>query len=648
MKKSLLSLFVVCILCSSIFAQSHKTFQSHSTIITKINPANDQKQPQSFYTVSEDGYLIKWPNTDNIENNAGEHYQLSEYWIKDFSISPKGNEIAVYETNGGNINRISVWNWKKLQKIYQKEYEDTITSLKYSAKGNYLLVGTSSIEGLEVLKASNGTKVNKIKENISIVNYIFTSESEKTAVFYSTSGTLTYINFDKGEIKTKFSIAQGLNQTILFNDSKVFSGVRGNEIYLYNAFKGKLISTIKTNNPIILSNEKDNDLYYAVKESGKYSIYKAVPSESLDTVKSILVKQFNLPKDFSNIIAGNKINNEVIFGTTKGQIFKVLLDEPNENEYVQNITQNTFNLIYDISKAYEENEFFILTKDSILKTDFISKQNEKIFSTSGQKNFIVTESGIILWSKESITPITNVDLSTNKSEILFTPGFQIKNLKYCNYNNKKYLLEIENNGIINLYDFETKKIKQIYTGAGIQDAIISNDGFIYIAKSSAIYPNTPLLKVNIQTYETVPTDIKGNITFSLETDEDGKFIYGIIFTDDANDKNTYVFEFNTEKQSIKNILKFDEIDTDAFTYYNNNTLFTNIGKNLIYSYNIKKNKKMAYKRSAAIPSNISQNTDYVVILNSNGSLSWAKSKNNAIIEDWYLTQDNEWTIISGK
>ena len=224
----------------------------------------------------------------------------------------------------------------------------------------------------------------------------------------------------------------------------------------------------------------------------------------------------------------------------------------------------------------------------------------------------------------------------------------IKKIKFYNDGQKSYILEVETNGTVNLYDFANKSYKQMYSGTGIQDAVVGGDGFIYISKSSAIFPNTPLLKVSIKTLETVPCKISGNIAFNLEKSDDGKTIYGIIFHDDPNDTNTYVFSLNTEKNQYKEILKFAEEDTDAFTTFEEDTLFTNIGKNSIYSYNVKKNKKMNYKRSAAIPSSVCHNNDYVVILNSNGSLSWAKTSGEAIIADWYLLASDEWYIFSKK
>ena len=89
---------------------------------------------------------------------------------------------------------------------------------------------------------------------------------------------------------------------------------------------------------------------------------------------------------------------------------------------------------------------------------------------------------------------------------------------------KEYIIEIESNSIVNLYDLENQTFKQVYSGAGIQDAILVNNGLMYIAKSAATNPKTPILTVNIETGETVPLNVKGNVAYALSTD--GTIIYG--------------------------------------------------------------------------------------------------------------------------
>ena len=93
---------------------------------------------------------------------------------------------------------------------------------------------------------------------------------------------------------------------------------------------------------------------------------------------------------------------------------------------------------------------------------------------------------------------------------------------------------------------------------------------------------------------------------------------------------------------MTNILRFAEEDPDAITYLNGNNLFTNIGRNKIYCYNLSTKKRFAYNRSASIPRTICQNSRRAVILNSNGSISWCGTTDSKLLADWYLTKDDQW------
>ena len=230
---------------SLISAQSHFSTQAHQALVTNIEAVPDSTGwDTAYFSAGEDGFLIRWG-----DDNQGEHYQISDVGIKLIAVSPNGNDIAVYETDGGSVNKVSVWDWKSLSRKYQKNFTDSITSLQFSAKGNYLIIGTATVDGAIFVRTASWTIIDKIKANTSIVNYIQTSESEKTVVFYSPAGTLSYFNLGTGQLKQKFSVIQGLTTPVMFNSNIFLAGVKDNSIYILNAFKGTTITSISAQNP---------------------------------------------------------------------------------------------------------------------------------------------------------------------------------------------------------------------------------------------------------------------------------------------------------------------------------------------------------------------------------------------------------------
>ena len=632
----LIAVSIVFFTANQLFADTHISTQSHQAQITSVR-AVPYKSGNDFeyFTSGDDGFIIKWN-----ENNEGEHYQISDVGIKMIAVSPNGNLIAVYESDGGSVNKVSVWDWRTLTRKKFWRYKDSITSLEFSAKGTYLIVGTASVDGVEFYNTSSWSKISKIKANTGIVNYIHTSDTEKTAVFYSPAGNLSYYNMQTGQLKEKFTIIQGLSQTLLYNDNKLLAGIKDNTIYIINAYKGTSVTSIKSQNPIILSTYKDTNLYY-LEYDGKNN-YDLKMLENLDGGKVSnprVVKSFRGPRGNAAINSGIKNYTEILLGSKAGAVYKVDTDPSITTTNMTEITQNTYSKIYDMCQA--PTDFYFLTDKAIFKSSYDSGIVNKIIGSEGQTNIInFDETNVILWSESSRENVELVNLNTKTRTTLFTPTGTIQTLRLGKIGEKNYLVEIEGGSLINLYDFTNKTFKEVYSGTGIQDAVLCDDGNLYIAKSAASNPQVPLISVNPDTYETVPLSLKGNVSFGLSTD--GHLIYGIVLQSNDNVQETYVYSFNTATGKPTNLLKFAEEDSEAFTYIYGNILYTNIGKNKLYYYNMTTKKNASYNRSASIPKSVAQNGSRVVILNDNGSISWCSSNNASIIADWYLTTDEQW------
>ena len=627
--KKIITLIFTAFLFFTLNAQSHISTQSHQAQVTQIAPVSTRGTDGSYYSASDDGFVIKW-----AFDGQGEHYQFSDVAIKLLAVSPNGNEIALYETDGGSINRVTVWDWKTLTRKYLRKFSDSITSLSYSANGTYLIVGTATVDGAVFIRTAGWQIVDKIKTNTSIVSYIHTSNTEKTCVFYSPSGNLSFYNLQNGKLKTKMQIVKGLTQTVMYNENRFFAGVYDNKIYITAG--GKTIASVPANNPIIISTETDYNLFY-IDYDGR-NTYEVKMLESIDdaTVSNPrIVKTLRGPRGNAVITAAIKDATNIYFGGKNGAIYKTEA----EATIISELTENTYSKIYGMAPA--ETDFYFLTSNSIYKSSYDTGLVDKLSETNGESRIIAyNDNNVILWSKSERTPVIKIDLDKKTKQTLFTPKNSVQNVRLCTVDGNDYLVEIERNSTVNLYDFSNNSFKEVYSGTGIQDAVYMNNKLVYIAKSAATNPQTPLLSVNPETMETVPISLKGNVTYALSTD--GKTIYGLYIVSDDTGRNTYVFSYNVYTKQMTNILKFAEEDAEAVTYLNGNNLFTNIGRNKVYCYNLSTKKRFAYNRSASIPESICLNSRRAVILNSNGSISWCGTNDSKLLADWYLTKDEQW------
>jgi len=631
--KKLFTLIFSALFIFSLEAQSHISTQSHQGQVTQIAPVSTRGTDGTYYSASDDGFVIKW-----TFDGQGEHYQFSDVAIKLIAVSPNGNEIALYETDGGSINRITVWDWKTLSRKYLKKFSDSITSLTYSANGTYLIAGTATVDGAVFIRTQGWQMVDKIKENTGIVSYIHTSKTEKTCVFYSPSGTLSFYNLATGKLKQKMQIVKGLSQTVMYNENRYFAGVRDNTIYI--TFSGKTIASIPANNPIIISTDADYNLFYLENDGRSNYEVKMIESKEENLVSNPrLVKTLKGPRGSAVITTAIKDATNIYFGGRNGSVFQTEAEATITSSSMTELTEDTYSKIYGMAPA--ETDFYFLTSNSIYSSSYDTGIISKLSSTDGESEIIsYKDNSVILWSQADKSPVKLLDLDKKTPKVLFTPKNNVQKVRLCTVEDNDYLIEIESNSVVNLYDIQEGTFREVYSGTGIQDAVYMNNKLIYIAKSAATNPQTPLLTVNPQTMETVPLNIKGNVTYALSTD--GKTIYGLNIISDDTGRNTYVFSFNVYTKQMTNILKFAEEDAEAFTYLSGNNLFTNIGRNKVYCYNLSTKKRFSYNRSASIPKTICTNSRRAVILNSNGSISWCGTADSKLLADWYLTKDDQW------
>ena len=631
--KKYIGLLAAALILLSVYAQSHNSTQSHQAQVTQISPVSARGTDGSYYTASDDGFVIKW-----TFDGQGEHYQFSDVAIKLLAVAPGGNEIAIYETDGGSINRITVWDWKTLTRKYLKKFSDSITSLSYSSKGTYLIAGTATVDGAVFIRTKGWQLVDKIKENTGIVSYIHTSNTEKTCVFYSPSGTLSFYNFATGKLKQKMQVVKGLSQPVMYNENRYFAGVRDNTIYITAA--GKTIASIQANNPIIISTEADYNLFYLENDGRSNYEVKMLESKDGNLVSNPrLVKTLKGPRGSAIVTTAIKDATNIYFGGKNGSVYQTEAEATITTSSMTELTENTYSKIYGMAPA--DTDFYFLTSNSIYSSSYDTGAISKLASTNGESDIIAYKDNcVILWSQSEKSAVQLFDLDKKTSKVLFTPKNNVQKVRLCTVEDNDYLIEIESNSIVNLFDMQEGTFREVYSGTGIQDAVYMNNKLIYIAKSAATNPQTPLLKVNPQTLETVPINMKGNVTFALSSD--GKTIYGLNINSDDTGRNTYVFSYNVYTNQMTNILKFAEEDAEAFTYLSGNNLFTNIGRNKVYCYNLSTKKRFSYNRSASIPKTICTNSRRAVILNSNGSISWCGTTDSKLLADWYLTKDDQW------
>lgn len=625
MKRSFL--FLICLFISTfIFAQNLISTQPH------FGSANDAviSNSNALYTVGNDGFVIKW--TSDFQ---GEHYQISDLEIKLIDASPNGRDIAIYETDGYSINRISVWDWSTKKRKMVKRLSDNVTTLKFSEKGTYLMIGTNSIDGIIYLDANRGTVLRKIKETPGMVSMTLTSTSENTSIMYTPLGKLIYTNLKTGATKESFSVETNLTQPTLFNNNLFFAGYKENYIYIYSAPIGKLLAKIYAKDAIFASSKNEPNLYFVVKDNRNYTL-KMIQTETQNVYQTAYTVKTFYPESRPELTKLFIADNNFYALCNDGTLQTMSIQADTNIVGLTNISQKVYSNILDIATIGED--FYFLTDKNVFASSYHDKSIVSITNNSGYSNIIGTTDSLIFYSSKKAMNLVAKSISMpNKEEILYKPNAPIKTL----HQKDNLLLVIEGSSKVVLVDLNKKTAKTVYTGVGIQDALLFSENDLYVAKTSASEPKSTLIHVDVNTQETVALDVDGEVAFSISPNENSSVFYGVsLFS--GNSKHSDIFGYYPDSKRYTTIFQWSEEDTEAFTYFCNGQLYTNIGKTEIRSLNLSTRKSVVLKRFASIPQKIIGNSSLMVVLNKDGSITWYNAAQNTLYANWYVKTDGSW------
>ncbi len=635
-KQIVLAVFFLC-LSSTLFAQIRYSAQPHDGAVTAMAVGTD-----GVFSAGQDGFMIKWN-----KEGEGEHFQISDLEIRNFAVHPNGSLIAVYETDGYSINRLSLWDWKTKTRKFSKRSANPITSLSFSEKGSLLLVGTNAVDGLMFINTTSGSSVKKMRELPSMVTMAKTSASENSSVLFSQLGYLVYGNLKNQETKVELNTEANLESPCLFSNDLLFAGYKDGYIWIYHAYSATLMQKIKAANPILVTQRSDNDLWYIEQDGRNYTL-KMVDVEIDQTNQEIIVPNYPvIVKNFytesrAAISAATATNQYIYAGCQNGTIQTLTKESDTALVASTCISQNNYDKILDVEE--NGNTFYVLSEKHLIRTDYTSKNTTVLCNNPGYTNILrIDDDTILYWSKEKKQAVAMAKESTGWStSVIYTPSGSIMNMHYENGN----LVLVEGSSTVTLYSLETGKSKKLYSGTGVQDALLYDENTLYVAKSAASSPKSALIEVNVSTQETLALPLSAEVAYSLTSSTTGgaKAFYGIsVFSNPS--KKTEIFKYSPTSNSEKKystVVTFQEEDTQAFVLYSNGRLFTNISQDKIRSITVSSKKQTVYNRYKALPAKLTVNDDYVLVLNKDGSISWFSATSSTQYDNWYLTTEGEW------
>ncbi len=619
MKKTALFFLVFYFFIFSSNADINPTIsrEKHFKTINNITKTTD-----GFITTGDDGYLIEWD-----KSFTGKHYQLSPLEIKISAKNPVKNELAVYETDGFSIYRLSVWNLEKHELMYSHRFIDSITFLNYSANGTYLIAGTTSVNGLLFLESYSGNPVSIFEEEISAPLFAKTNKSENTCIVYSSNGMLFYGDMKTGTEKAVIECPAFLEKPVLFSNNMYLAGTSYDGIHIVNAVTGEELCTAVADNPFLLCELSDKDLYYCeYNKTDKCYELKMISLQQKELNYIPLVVNTFVLENNEELTSITKNKTTLMLGSKNGNLYRFSTAASTQKALLSSLTEDSFLKIIDIGIL--KDKLIILTKENLYQSNF---ENESIIklnkNTSENLNISCSKDIAVLWTKNEKKTVNLLSFNNDIVKInkLYTPEKPVNSLHICN--NK--IISIEGNSCVTLFDLNINKKTEVYNGTGLQDAIVITDDKkenIIIAKASSTSPKFPLICLNLETKETVPLPIETDIVLTLNNSSNNFNFYGISNITQEQSKKTEIFTYNLNTKAYTPVSYWTDEDTEVFIDFFNENLITNIGKNSVRSINLIQKNETLLQRQNALTKKICTSTNYLITLNTDYSISLYNAK----------------------
>jgi hypothetical protein len=199
-------------------------------------------------------------------------------------------------------------------------------------------------------------------------------------------------------------------------------------------------------------------------------------------------------------------------------------------------------------------------------------------------------------------------------------------------------------GNITIVSLDTGNLRFSFFAAGALDAAFMDARNIVIGRS-AVLGNTPFLKVDIVTGETVPLAYPAAIGARIYRNENG-VLYSAAVTSGTDGVRTSILRLDTVNPSQSaQLLEYQGEDTGFGIAESNGILASTIGGDGVTLYNDK--GLVVFERSPGLPRHLINGGNRFITLDAEGSIIWYDTQTGTLLallrfypDEWILEQKN--------
>ena len=640
MKKLIFSTLLVILTMNLFGATKFVINNGHFSPI--INIQYDEKR-ELIFSAEEKGAISIWNKSDETLRN---HFQLTSNTIDKILISPSDDNITVLSHDSDKYY-LSVWNWKREEKIISRIIEEQPLFLEYSASGRYLFYGNVQNPSLTFLDARNGVQLNYMNQLPSIYDFGFLGSSGSTLMTYSSSGKIKFYDFRTSKEKKTVDTISGLgNLNVIESNNSYLSATSGNNVYLIGRLNGFAKDTLQFNELRKFYQNRHNGIALTIERSNRNYLLKKWSTDNSDF--SEIANPIILPTTM-NITSLVEADGMTLIGDSQGSLYKADWTSSNLELFSMDSTKN-------ISDLTISGETLTLSGDDGLleiKAPFFNNNLTTISNPTflKQENPLEGEIGM-LELKEDRLLLWNRDRSSASISILNTQNNTIE-FEYSDFNSPIKDISFENDNIITLDMSGTIKIIDIaqneeiftYSAIGLQNISMVDETTLFAGRSST-GGKSPAITININTKETLTVEDDRFLIFDSMAVEQNNQFYSLGLENDENKTKTVLKSHNYDNLS----------ETDTIFYYNgedinaqvlidpqnSNTIYAKLGPSGIYKIN---GRKVTQYTNNKPVKKIYINGSILYSLNEDNSISLFRATTGQKLYSIHIFKDDAWALI---
>lgn len=513
----------------------------HDGAVTVVDYDADRR---IMYTAGMDGKLLVW---DTESGRLLQSIRADQLPIRRMARYPDGRRIALLSSDGQR-NSITVWDWQSGERVFLHSPDDEVLSLAVSAGESYLMYSTPAFQSVRVLDAETGRPLPFLRQDTGIVSWMVVATSEERVMTYTpASGMLTYRAIVTGRTVAEFQAPQNLELPTLLS-SRRYAAARSADgaLVVIDLLSGEIVSEAVAGeiNQLYLD-PANGDL---VVDSTLYGGRRTVRRYEFDgaSLRQRYATRRELPEELTAL---ELVERGFFGGTAAGTIVSWPPYAATPRQFAGPVIER----ITDISTAGNglhmltasrlisiASDFFGLRSDEVEETEFVRESVVRL-DVGPRTTFIpVDDRDVLMWTPEH--PEARIHDYRIGSRTYQPVDLELPSglIAVDAYNNE--LLTLSRSGSVELRNRRTGETLLDYRGRGLQTAIRTSRG-VFIGKAAQGVLDSAVIRVNVQTGETVPLDTESDLVFFLDFDARRGRLFAIGIRDGADGITTVVEVF---------------------------------------------------------------------------------------------------------